>query len=684
MPLRYINVNESRVKPVDLNMVDTILSRRQQRYDTAVAAQEAALQEALSRGYVDEAAREEYLNKARQSFNTIGSKYRGDLSRGYEDVQKAITSVRTDPYLKANEAQLEAAKLEQQRLNQLGQFAYINEGESIFDQSLVDEQGNYRTKFQPKVYDIREFDLIGQQAGSAVAQSKMSGIISDPNLPGIKLQQYGYANTEQSSKFIQSKEGQDYITSLMNQQGLDPNNPTFRRRVEQSFINSSIGKLQQFDDKSYTKPIEWMRENREQQELKMREFEFNKKYELDLLELQMKEELAKAKNDVDRENIRARYAGKKSSSGTSQNNQTNSATLDLLTGKNMAESKNKQQTEFSKDKITIANNLKTLKNFNTTEQTTQYIGSSGTVQSRTEKNPKKLNEEYFNIANETVTNLKSLAEKSGIKLSKETTDAIKKYEEYKGYIVANKPTYLNQKDKSDYVYNKAIESLVTGNPTTDKTKVPGITIADLNKVLEKEYENIEAIESTMKPYVSNKVVSVTARLPKDVSKTFVGKHSDIKDNSNVDIDVANEKLIVFNEGESKPAEINFNDLNNTFSMEQQLFVDDYKNLINDIQSIKPSTVQGEESIGVKTMELEDGRIYSIDYTKPKKSLQTGTVLPTVYEYIPVESNGQRVYDTEGKPVINHVEVSIEELNKRLATLLTDSTPREINIKSESR
>lgn len=322
MPLRYINVNESRVKPIDLNMVDAILSRRQQRYDTAVAAQEAALQEALSRGYINESAREEYLNRARQSFNDVGSKYRGDLSRGYEDVQKAITSVRTDPYLQANQAQLEAAKLEQQRLAQLGQFAYINEGESVFDQSLVDEQGKYRTNFQPKVYDIREFDLIGQQAGSAVAQSKMSGIISDPNLPGIKLQQYGYANTQQASSFIESKEGQDYITSLMEQQGLDPNNQMFRRRVEQGFINSSVGKQQAYDDKSYTKPIEWMREKREADDLKLRQDEMALKYGMDFLELQLKRELANAKNETEKEKIRARYAGKgyKPSSGQTSNN----------------------------------------------------------------------------------------------------------------------------------------------------------------------------------------------------------------------------------------------------------------------------------------------------------------------------------------------------------------------------
>lgn len=290
MPLRYVDYKPLELQSLyNMPLIERSLQRSQNRYDTASLAQENALQEALSRGFIDEKAREDYLNKARGRFDEVAQQYRGDLSAGYKDVLGAITGVKTDPYIQANQAQLDAYKQQQAVMTQMGQYGYLKN--DIASESLIDpETGKYRTTFQPQVYDLRELGKQASVVGSSVAARKVGEWQAAKGLPGMKERLQGFRNEEEALNFLED-EGQTYITDIIESQGLDPTDERLRQLTTQGMLPSLVGKMQQEVDRSYASPLDL-----DKFELSKDRFQLAKdKFEADTKLKQAKAEYAKLK-----------------------------------------------------------------------------------------------------------------------------------------------------------------------------------------------------------------------------------------------------------------------------------------------------------------------------------------------------------------------------------------------------
>ena len=240
MPLQYVDAKPLNIQPLDIGLTDTILGRRQVRQDTAVAQREAALQEALSKGYLNQADRDIFEQQARQKFDDISTKYSGNLSAGYSAIQGAVTDVKSDPYHQANQRLLEEAQNERTRVNQLGANAYV--AKSVMDERLYDDKGNLRdpNSFKSQVYDLQDFYKQGQLIGSEIAQSQMNSYKSI--LGGQYFEkQLGFRDTNESADYVGSAPGQQQITDILTARGVDPNDAKLRNTVGQAIINSSVG-----------------------------------------------------------------------------------------------------------------------------------------------------------------------------------------------------------------------------------------------------------------------------------------------------------------------------------------------------------------------------------------------------------------------------------------------------------
>lgn len=249
MPLRYVNVEESRLQPRSLELADTILGRRQQRYDNSVAAREASLQEALTRGFVDQNARDEYISRTRNNFTNIANKYKGDLSAGRDDMMRAVTEARTDPYIQANKAQLEAYQLENQLTAKIGpEYAYMKS--SVGDAPLYDQEtGKYRTKFQPQVYDLRNLaQLAGKEAQGISARN-----IGKWRATGDGYQERMVGFNEQEAMNFMQGEGGEYLDAVLASQGISKDDPDYNRArslAGESMLSGLIGKRESRADRS--------------------------------------------------------------------------------------------------------------------------------------------------------------------------------------------------------------------------------------------------------------------------------------------------------------------------------------------------------------------------------------------------------------------------------------------------
>jgi cation transport regulator ChaB len=143
MPARYFQFQpeeyQSQFDSAPINILQSTLGQRQQRFDTAQANIANFNEKLADIPYLDTQAREEYLGRVQGQVEDIYDKYAGDLAAGSNELRISLSKLKQDPYLNLNRRQIEQAQLfEQARAKDPSKFIGLNDPRSISLRDVTD------------------------------------------------------------------------------------------------------------------------------------------------------------------------------------------------------------------------------------------------------------------------------------------------------------------------------------------------------------------------------------------------------------------------------------------------------------------------------------------------------------------------------------------------------------------
>ena len=136
MAIKFVDPNEVRYQPLDLSVIDTALTRSQERFDKA--NEEIRLQKVAtaSNPYLDPIAREQALARMDENYKNLAQQYRGRLGDAMPQVLDTVYKNTADPWLNVNKQHLVQAAAEQKLVDQYGADAIRRS--NVAKQSLID------------------------------------------------------------------------------------------------------------------------------------------------------------------------------------------------------------------------------------------------------------------------------------------------------------------------------------------------------------------------------------------------------------------------------------------------------------------------------------------------------------------------------------------------------------------
>lgn len=142
MPINYINPLSNPYTPLNVEYFDRKALEQQQRHDASRANLSQSIQEVANQPYLDQEARDAYLQEQQQLFDDVIAKNAGNLSRGAQDVLGAIETAKSNPYHNLNKRQLEQSKIQTELSNKYG-ADFINTSTGLTDPLFTrDTEGN--------------------------------------------------------------------------------------------------------------------------------------------------------------------------------------------------------------------------------------------------------------------------------------------------------------------------------------------------------------------------------------------------------------------------------------------------------------------------------------------------------------------------------------------------------------
>ena len=186
---RYSNLSVNPYSDYQINVgyFDRKALEKQQRHDVAAENYSKFAQSVADTKYLDQSARDAYLNEMNANFDEVLNKNAGNLSAGYQDVLKAIEKSKMSPYHNLNARQVEQSAIADNLRAQYGARAIDL---STLNQPLMkrDKEGNIQwanpSDLKAEVYQADDYGQIIEKMLAETTAHKFtdqSGLMNSNN-----------------------------------------------------------------------------------------------------------------------------------------------------------------------------------------------------------------------------------------------------------------------------------------------------------------------------------------------------------------------------------------------------------------------------------------------------------------------------------------------------------------------